>query len=131
MCERGWRTERRVDPAVANASAGVAPPSMRRGGVNRWHGHRYVDFWSHFATREAEFDPGAFPRLARNFERTSPRLTRVKEGGKNAGVQVAMLTGEGKHSMIERAKKAGAKGWIVKPFKAELLSAAVRRLVLE
>lgn len=57
-------------------------------------------------------------------------LERVKEGGKNAGVHVVMLTGEGQHSMIERAKKAGAKGWIVKPFKAELLSAAVRKLVL-
>jgi len=57
-------------------------------------------------------------------------LEKIKEGGKNAGVHVVMLTGEGQHSMIERAKKAGAKGWIVKPFKAELLSAAVRRLVL-
>jgi two-component system, chemotaxis family, chemotaxis protein CheY len=57
-------------------------------------------------------------------------LEKVKEGGKNAGLHVVMLTGEGQHSMIERAKKAGAKGWIVKPFKPELLSAAVRRLVL-
>ena len=57
-------------------------------------------------------------------------LEKIKEGGKNAGLHVVMLTGEGQHSMIERAKKAGAKGWIVKPFKAELLSAAVRRLVV-
>jgi len=56
-------------------------------------------------------------------------LEKVKEGGKNPGMHVVMLTGEGQHSMIDRAKKAGAKGWIVKPFKPELLSAAIRKLV--
>ena len=56
-------------------------------------------------------------------------LEKVKEDGQNPALQVVMLTSEGQQSLIERAKKAGAKGWIVKPFKAELLAAAVRKLL--
>jgi two-component system, chemotaxis family, chemotaxis protein CheY len=56
-------------------------------------------------------------------------LETVKRDASNADVHVIMLTSEGQRSMIERAKKAGAKGWIVKPFKNELLVAAVRKLL--
>jgi two-component system chemotaxis response regulator CheY len=56
-------------------------------------------------------------------------LENVKGGGKNPNLHVIMLTSEGQQSLIERAKKAGAKGWIVKPFKAELLVAAVKKLL--
>jgi two-component system chemotaxis response regulator CheY len=56
-------------------------------------------------------------------------LEAMKAGGKNAGVHVVMLTSEGQKSLIERAKKAGAKGWIVKPFKPELLVAAIKKLL--
>lgn len=56
-------------------------------------------------------------------------LEAIKSGGKNGRLPVVMLTSEGQQSLIERAKKAGAKGWIVKPFKSELLVSAVKRLL--
>ncbi len=56
-------------------------------------------------------------------------LEAMKAGGKNGNVHVVMLTSEGQKSLIERAKKAGAKGWIVKPFKPELLVSAVKKLL--
>lgn len=44
------------------------------------------------------------------------------------GTRVLMLTTEGQVELVERAKKLGAVGWMVKPFKPELLLSAVRRL---
>jgi two-component system, chemotaxis family, chemotaxis protein CheY len=41
---------------------------------------------------------------------------------------VVMLTTEGHPELMKQAKSLGAKGWIIKPFKAELLIAAVQRL---
>jgi two-component system chemotaxis response regulator CheY len=55
-------------------------------------------------------------------------LEKVKANPKNAKLIVFMLTTEGQPELIERAKKAGAKGWIVKPFKAELLVASAKKL---
>lgn len=45
-----------------------------------------------------------------------------------AGVPFVMLTTEARPGMFERAKSFGAKAWLIKPFKAELLLAAIQKL---
>ena len=56
-------------------------------------------------------------------------LENLRRDPRHAAVPVVMLTTEGHPGLVERAKKAGAKGWIVKPFKAELMISAVSKLV--
>jgi two-component system chemotaxis response regulator CheY len=51
-----------------------------------------------------------------------------KGGYMSKGLKVVMLTTEGHADLIARAKAAGAKGWIVKPFKPELLLSAVQKM---
>jgi two-component system chemotaxis response regulator CheY len=41
---------------------------------------------------------------------------------------VVMLTTEGDPKLMQEAKSLGAKGWIVKPFRPEMLLAAVQKL---
>lgn len=52
----------------------------------------------------------------------------AKNGRIDKGLSIVMLTTEGHADLIQRAKSAGAKGWIVKPFKPELLLAAVQKM---
>jgi two-component system chemotaxis response regulator CheY len=47
-----------------------------------------------------------------------------------SAVPVVMLTTEGQPQLMKQAKELGAKGWIVKPFKPDLLLVAVKKLTL-
>jgi two-component system chemotaxis response regulator CheY len=54
-------------------------------------------------------------------------LERVNETGLR--VPLLMLTTQSQPEFIHRAKALGAKGWIVKPFRCEVLAAAVKKLL--
>ena len=54
-------------------------------------------------------------------------VSELQKGG--CRVPILMLTTEGQVALIQRARAAGAKGWIVKPFKPEMLGTAVTKLV--
>ena len=55
-------------------------------------------------------------------------LEAVQKAGKMGKPPIVMLTTEGQPGLIKRAKGAGAKGWIVKPFKPDMLIAAAKKL---
>lgn len=55
-------------------------------------------------------------------------VTQIKQDPTLNSTPIVMLTTEGSKEMIAKAKQAGASGWIVKPFKAEMLVAAVTKL---
>jgi len=61
-----------------------------------------------------------------------PRMNGIefleKLSASGSSIPVVMLTTEGQPELIQRAKALGAKGWIVKPFKPEMLVAAARKL---
>lgn len=56
-------------------------------------------------------------------------LEEMKANGAHAALPVIMLTTEGDAKLLERAKAAGAKGWLVKPFEPQKLIAVVEKLV--
>ena len=56
-------------------------------------------------------------------------LDRLRLSGRIANLPFVLLTSEAQPGLIDRAKQAGAKAWIVKPFKPALLLAAMRRLL--
>lgn len=55
-------------------------------------------------------------------------LERLKADSTKASLPVLLLTTEVQQSMIERAKKAGARGWMVKPVKMDQLISAVTKI---
>jgi two-component system chemotaxis response regulator CheY len=57
-------------------------------------------------------------------------LEMLNAKGRPAGLPIVMLTTEGQPALVQKAKAAGAKGWIVKPFKPELLLATIRKLAI-
>jgi two-component system chemotaxis response regulator CheY len=58
-------------------------------------------------------------------------LELLQAKGGLADLPVVMLTTEGQPALVKRAKAAGAKGWLVKPFKPELLVATMRKVALD
>lgn len=55
-------------------------------------------------------------------------VEKVKGDAAHANLPIVMLTTEGNPALIQQAKAAGAKGWILKPFKADQLLATVNKL---
>ncbi|HEY3807035.1 MAG TPA: response regulator [Kofleriaceae bacterium] len=56
-------------------------------------------------------------------------LEQLGRAPETARIPVVMLTTEGQPELIQRAKALGAKGWLIKPFKPELLIAVAKKLV--
>lgn len=55
-------------------------------------------------------------------------VQKVKSDPSKAALPIVMLTTEGNPALIQQAKGAGAKGWILKPFKPDQLLATVEKL---
>jgi two-component system, chemotaxis family, chemotaxis protein CheY len=55
-------------------------------------------------------------------------LVAVKANPKHVALPIVMLTTEGDPAMVKEARAAGARGWIAKPFKPDMLLATVRKL---
>ena len=56
-------------------------------------------------------------------------LEALRRNPRHTATPVIMLTSERHPSLVERAKNAGASGWITKPFNAEALLVAVVKLI--
>jgi two-component system, chemotaxis family, chemotaxis protein CheY len=56
-------------------------------------------------------------------------LKNIKSGQKNKFTPVIMLTTEAGNDMKQQGKAAGAKVWVVKPFKPEQLLVVIKKLI--
>ena len=56
-------------------------------------------------------------------------ISKVREDGRYAGLPMVMLTTEGQADTMRAGKKAGASGWIVKPFNELQLELTVRKFI--
>jgi two-component system, chemotaxis family, chemotaxis protein CheY len=54
-------------------------------------------------------------------------LDALRKDPKNAALPVLVLTTEAQHSMVARAKHAGAKAWMIKPVKMDQFIGIVQR----
>lgn len=55
-------------------------------------------------------------------------IEKLREGARHCDRPILVLTTESSDEKKRRAREAGATGWIVKPFDAEKLATAVRRV---
>jgi two-component system, chemotaxis family, chemotaxis protein CheY len=55
-------------------------------------------------------------------------IEELEASGHTARLPIIVMTTEGQPALVQRARAAGAKGWIVKPFKANVLVAAMAKL---
>jgi two-component system chemotaxis response regulator CheY len=55
-------------------------------------------------------------------------ISKIQSDEKTAGIPILVLTTEGDPDLISEARKLGVKAWMVKPFKPEVLVAAVKKL---
>ena len=55
-------------------------------------------------------------------------LAQVRQRDNKATPPIVILTTEGRTDLVEKAKRAGAKGWLVKPFLPEHLVTVARKL---
>jgi two-component system chemotaxis response regulator CheY len=55
-------------------------------------------------------------------------LEAVKDDPALASIPVLMLTTEGQPELVKEASRKGAKGWLLKPCRADLLASAVAKL---
>ncbi len=57
-------------------------------------------------------------------------LKAIKQNARYKFTPIIMLTTESQESKKQEGKAAGAKAWIVKPFKPEILLSAIEKLIL-